>query len=193
MTPEEVREHKNAQQARYMARRRLAEAEALGITLEQLLAQKAEQKLASQRRNIEQARSRMVANAAKEKKLAGMPVESMKATGDATADILWATRASLEVCGCGLKWADHMDPKSRHENPGRPYSAGSGVKSSMAEDGPVVVPSSAIPSSPVGAAPYSPTGSTREAAAAGTREPSRRRLATEPYAPCIRERQEVAS
>jgi hypothetical protein len=193
MTPEEVREHKNAQQARYMERRRRAEAEAAGMSFEEYMAQRTERTLEAQRRKIVTARSRVAANATKEKKLAGMPSESMKATGDATAAILWETRASLEECGCGLRWADHMDPKSRHENPGRPYSAGSGVKSPMTEDGPVVVPSSVIPSSPVEAAPYSSTGTIREAAAAGLESLPRRRLATEPYAPCIRERQEVAS
>ena len=79
----------------------------------------------------------------------------------------------------------------RHENP-NPGQATVGVKSPVAEDGTTTGPSSATTSSPVGA-PYSSTGTIREATAAGTREPSRRRLATKPYAPCIRERQEVAS
>jgi hypothetical protein len=91
-----------------------------------------------------------------------------------TPAIAWATRSSAERCPCQsfpATWEDHRS-LPRHENPGRPYSAGSGVKNPMTEDGPVVVPSSVIPSSPVGAAPYSPTGTIREAAAAGTREPS---------------------
>jgi hypothetical protein len=83
------------------------------------------------------------------------------------------TRSTIERCPCQsppATWEDHRS-LPRHENP-NPGQATVGVKSPVAGDGPVVVPSSAITSSPVGAAPYSPTGTIREAAAAGTREPS---------------------
>jgi hypothetical protein len=116
LTPEEHKAKRAAYAAAYRAKQRVKEAASLGLSIEEYEAQQTARNLATKRRSIEIARARMVSNAAKERRAAGMPVESMRATGDATADIRRMTHSTIERCSCGLKWADHT--KVYHGPPG---------------------------------------------------------------------------